>query len=324
MSEPALTVIVPNYRRPELVDVCLASLREAVARTPEPVQVIVVDDGSQDGSAEHIRQGHPDVELVALDRNRGYPGAINAGFAAARGEWVLTLNNDTTVEPDVLTELLAAARLDPDVGSLAAQQRFADDSGRIYSAGLVLDRLGVNADRLMGEPLTASEREVTEVFGACGGAAVYRRSMVEALGGFDESFRFGLEDADLAWRARMAGWRCLYVPTAVVHHDLGGTVPHGSRYRFLQAGRNRVRLLAKNADTGLLRRYGAQMVLYDLAYIVFALIAHRTLAPVQGRVESLRRWRPIRASGADGRRPLDLPPAQGLAAALRRRAAWRR
>lgn len=324
MSTPVMTVVIPNYRRPDLVKTCLESLLAAVEATDEEIQVVVVDDGSGDDSAEQIGAAFPQVELVALPENRGYPGAINAGVAVSRGEWVFTLNNDTTVEPDVLSELLAVARSRDDVGTLAAQQRFADDADRIYSAGLVLDRLGINADRLMGAPLSASEDAPTEVFGACGGAAVYRRSLLDALGGFDETFRFGLEDADIAWRAQMRGWKSLYVPSAVVHHDLGGTVPHGSDYRFLQAGRNRVLLLAKNADPGLLRRYGVLMVLYDLAYIAFALVAHRTTAPIKGRVETLRRWRTIRRRGAPGRRPVPLPPPQGVRAALRRRAAWQR
>src|SRR5207237_3331957 len=135
-----------------------------------------------------------------------------------RGEWIFTLNNDTTVDSGVLNALLRAARERADVGHLAAQQRFSHDPTRLCSAGLVLDRLGINAERLIGEPVTASEREPTEVFGACGGAAMYRGEMLEQLGGLDESFVFGLEDADLAWRAQMRGWRCLYVPDAVVFH----------------------------------------------------------------------------------------------------------
>jgi GT2 family glycosyltransferase len=222
----------------------------------------------------------------------------------------------------VLNELLRVARTRADVGHLAAQQRFSHDPTRLCSAGLVLDRLCVNAERLIGQPVTASEREPAEVFGACGGAAVYRREMVEQLGGLDESFVFGLEDADLAWRAQMRGWRCLYVPHAIVFHDYGGTVPHGSNYRFLQAGRNRVRLVAKNTDRRILLRYGVLMVLYDLAYVGYALVVHRTFAPIVGRLEVLRQWRAVRRLGSTGRQPIELAPVQGIRAALRRRSAW--
>jgi len=322
VSEPSISVIIPNYLKPELVRRCLKSLSVAVERSETPAEVIVVDDGSGDGAVPALAEEYPWVVFVACPVNQGYPGAINAGCAVAQGDWLFTLNNDTTVQPDILNKLLEAAAGRTDVGHMAAQQRFSHDTTVLCSAGLVLDRLGVNAERLIGQPVSASETEPTEVFGACGGAAVYRREMIRALGGLDETYVFGLEDADLAWRAQMRGWRCLYVPDAIVYHDYGGTVPHGSEYRFLQAGRNRVRLVVKNADRRMLMRYGALMVLYDLAYIAYTLLVHRSLAPVRGRWEVLRQWREVRQAGTVGRQPLDLAPIQGVRAALRRRSAW--
>jgi GT2 family glycosyltransferase len=322
VESPAMTVIIPNYRKPDLVRRGLTSLRAAVDAFEDEVEIVTVDDGSGDGAALTLAAEYPWAVFVVLPQNHGYPGAINAGIQASRGEWIFTLNNDTTVDPDVLNALLRAALGRPDIGHLAAQQRFSHDPARLCSAGLVLDRLGVNAERLIGQPIMASETEPTEVFGACGGAAMYRREMVEQLGGFDESFVFGLEDADLAWRAQMRDWRCLYVPNAVVFHDYGGTVPHGTHYRFLQAGRNRVRLVIKNADRRTLLRYGPLMVLYDLAYVAYALVVHRTFAPIRGRLEVLRQWQTVRRTGAAGRQPIDLAPILGIRAALRRRSAW--
>jgi hypothetical protein len=316
---PEIAVVIPTYRRADLVVTCLDSLRRAVERVPR-TEVVVVDDGSGDGSPEAILRAHSWVRVVARPTNGGYPAAVNDGLAACSAPWILTLNNDTTVEEDLLEALCAVIRSAPeDVGSLAAQQRFTDRPDTIYSAGITLDRLGVNADRLIGEPLSASETTPTEVFGACGGAAVYSRRMLDDVGMLDEGFEFGLEDADIAWRARMRGWRCLYVPDAVVHHDVGGTVPYGSDRRFLQAGRNRVRLVVKNADARQLLRYGPLMVGYDVAYVLAAGLRHRTLAPVRGRWSSLRRWREIRRSGRE-RQPVELAPVMGIRAALRRRA----
>jgi GT2 family glycosyltransferase len=324
LGAPVLTVVIPNYRRADLVRRCLNSLRVAIEAFVGEAEVVVVDDGSGDGAVHDLAAEYPWVLFVCLLRNRGYPGAVNAGIRASRTEWIFTLNNDTTVDPRVLTELLGAARERPDVGHLAAQQRFTHDPNRLCSAGLVLDRVGINAERLIGQPLSASESSPTEVFGASGGAAMYRASMLAELGGLDESFVFGLEDADLAWRAQMRGWRCLYVPDAVVFHDYGATVPYGSPHRFLQAARNRVRLVIKNADRGSLLRYGPLMIMYDLAYIAYAVPVHRTLTPVTGRIQALRQWRAIRASGASGRRAIELAPIQGIRAALRRRSAWLR
>lgn len=316
---PQIAVVIPTYRGADLTIACLTSLREAVDRVEGTVEVVVVDDGSGDDSAARIRAAHDWVRLEERTVNGGYSAAINSGLRATTAPWVLTLNNDSTTAADLLVELLAVAHTcAPDVGSLAAQQRFSDRPDVICSAGITLDRIGVTADRLLGQPLGASEADPVEVFGACGAAAVYRRRLVDHIGLLDEAFHFGLEDTDYAWRARMHGWRCLYVPRAVVLHDVGGTIAYGSERRFLQAGRNRVRLIAKNADRRMLLRYGALMIVWDLAYILFAALRHRTLAPVRGRWESLRAWRSIRRSGEVGRRPVELAPFMGFRAALSR------
>ena len=158
--------------------------------------------------------------------------------------------------------------------------------------------------------------------------------MLEQIGGFDDSFFFALEDADVAWRAQMQGWRCLYVPAAVVHHHHGATIAairKGSSLKQFHVGRNRVRMLAKNADAGQLRRYGLAMIGYDLAYVAFAAVTERTLAPLRGRVQGLREWRLPRAGARGGRWSCRLPAAcgprcatGGLAPALRRHSAARR
>jgi GT2 family glycosyltransferase len=264
------------------------------------------------------------VKLIALPENRGYPAAVNAGIAASRGTWVLTLNNDTTVDPELFGQLLETVRSRPDIGIAAAQQRFSSDHSIIYSAGTVLDGRAHASDRLMGAPASASESEPIEVFGACGAAALYRRSMLAELGGFDERFAFGLEDVDVAWRAQMCGWRCLYVPGAIVYHDLGGTIAHGSELRLYQAGRNRLLLIAKNLHTRQLLRLLPRILWFDIAYVGYACLRFRTLAPLRGRVAGIREWRTARAAGAAGRTPVELAPPQPLRAALGRRRSWDR
>ncbi len=326
-AAPGLTVIIPNYRHPERTVECLHSVARARLECGSRVEVVVVDDGSGDHSAEYLRAHAASLfdTLVALEENQGYPGAINAGAAAARGRWLFTLNNDTTVEPHIFEVLLDATETaSPDIGHMAAQQRFSHDPTKICSAGLVLDALCVNSERQIGHPVSASETEPTEIFGACGGAAIYRRTMFDALGALDESFRFGLEDSDLAWRAQMAGWRCLYVPGAVVFHDYGGTIAFGSDRRFAQAGRNRVRLVAKNAPLSHLLRWAPRMVLYDAAYIAYVAVRRRSLVPLWSRLEVLRQWRSIRRASGGQRVSIHLDPPLGLKAALARKRAWMR
>jgi GT2 family glycosyltransferase len=323
MAPPHVSAVVVSYRRPEMTRACLTALAAALARIEAPSEVVVVDNGSGDDSCEVIRRTAPDATLVELPRNTGFTPAASEGVRRSDGAWVLLVNNDVIVEPDAVAELLAAGESADDVGSVAAQMRFASDPDVINSAGIGVDRLGIPYDRLLGSPVSASERQPLEVFGACGGAALHRRRMLEDVGGMDETYFFALEDVDLAWRARMRGWRCLYAPDAVVHHQHGATTAHGSELKYFHVGLNRVRTLAKNADRRLLRRYGLRMLVYDAAYVAFAGVTDRTLAPLRGRLKGLREWRSYRDAGS-GRRPVELARVGGLRAALERRAVWTR
>ena len=170
---------------------------------------------------------------------------------------------------------------------------------------------------MLGEPATASETGVTEVFGASAAAALYRREMLDEIGGFDESFFAYLEDTDVAWRARMAGWRCVHAPAAVARHHHSATLGHGSPAKHLLVGRNRVRMLAKNATSKHLARYALGMIAYDLAYIAFAGATSRTIAPLQGRASGLSHWLEDRRSNVV-RRPTELAKPFGFRGALRR------
>jgi GT2 family glycosyltransferase len=285
--------------------------------------VVVVDNGSGDDSCAQIRRVAPDAKLIELPTNVGFPPAASEGIRRSTGDWILLVNNDVLVEPGAVAEMLAVGKSSDGVGSVAAQMRFADDPGVINSAGLGVDRLGVAYDRLLGEPASASERQPVDVFGASGGAALHRKRMLQEVGGMDETYFFALDDADLAWRAQMHGWRCLYAPRAIVHHHHGATTSHGSDLKYFHVGLNRVRTLAKNADTRHLIRWGPTIVAFDAAYVAFAAITDRTLAPLRGRVAGIREWPAYRHAGI-GRRPVRLEPVRGLRAALGRRSVWAR
>lgn len=319
-----LSAIVVNYRRPDVLADCLRSLHRSLSRVDEATEVIVVDNASGDHSPDVVRKTAAEAAFIQMPENVGFSAAVNEGVRRSRGDWILLINNDVEVDPEAVTQMLDAGHADPEVGSVAAQMRFADGSETINSAGIGVDRLGIAYDRLLGLPAAASETEPREVFGACGGAALHRRTMLDQVGGLDDSFFFALDDSDLAWRAHMHGWRCVYVPSAVVYHRHGATSGTlGSSFKYFHVGLNRVRTVAKNADAAHLRRYGLAMVAYDLAYVIFVAITERTLAPVRGRAQGLREWRSYRRRGAP-RRPVSLDPVRGLRAALLRRAAWMR
>jgi len=320
---PWATVVVANYRRPELVARCLESLHRAPEIERGEVETVVVDDGSADGSLPRLAASYPWAIFVARHSNGGYARTVNTGIRIARGEWILTLNNDATIEPNALTELRVVAESSPSIGCASALMLFADErrGGTINSAGLELDRLGLPYDRLLGLPADAAGTQPADVFGSSGGASLYRRAMLDAVGGLDEEFGAYVEDADLSWRAAMAGWRCVLVPTAVVHHHHSATAGHLSDYKYWHFGRNRIRLLAKNATTAHLLRFWLLIAAYECAYVTYAAVADRTLAPLRGRLRGLSEWRISRRMVSD-RRPIEMAPMQGITGALRRRRTW--
>jgi GT2 family glycosyltransferase len=258
---------------------------------------------------------------VRLRRNRGFAGNVNAGVRAARGEVVCLLNNDAQADPGWVSACVETLQAGPTLGAVASKIVFADVR-TLNSAGDLLGRDGAPRQRGVGQPDGPAWNRVAPVFGASGGAALHRRRMLDAVGGIDDSYFFGLEDVDLAWRARMAGWRSLYAPSAVVHHRHGATGSHGSDLKYFHVGLDRVRTLAKNADRRQLLRYGVQIVAFDVAYVAFVALVDRSLAPLRGRLAGLREWRQVRAANAARRRPIELERRQGLVAALRRRRAW--
>ena len=227
-----ISVIVLNYNGKGFLNSCLSSL---ASQTYSDFEVIVVDNGSRDGSPEYVKENYPWVRLAKNDENLGFAGGTNVGIRAAKGKFIITLNNDSMADRRFIEELIKPMA-DPEVGVCAAKMLFPD--GRINSAGICISRSGAAWDRGMFEPDRGQYEFVEEVFGACAGAALYRREMLDEIGLFDEDFFLYLEDVDLAFRARLAGWKCLYVPGARVIHHHGGTAGVGSDLAVYYGNRN--------------------------------------------------------------------------------------
>jgi GT2 family glycosyltransferase len=318
-----ISVLVINYSKRNLLESCLASIEQALSRGRLDGEVLVIDNGSDDGSSEMVRDHYPYFELISLPHNEGFAPAVARGTRAARGDWLVLVNNDALVEPDCLRLMLEAGTSADDVGIVTAQVRFAHFPETINTAGLEVDKLGIAYDRLAGRPIAdGAGSGPVEVFGASACVAAYRVRMLRELGGFDASFFAFIEDADVSWRARMSGWRCLYEPRAVAYHHGSATARDGSGLKYQLVGRNRVRLIAKNATTEQLIRWGWAMALYDLAYVAFVAVTERTLAPARGRAQGLREWRRFRRAGDGVRRPVGLAGVGGWRAALRMRRAY--
>ena len=319
-SSPVLSVVVVTYRRADLLEPCLESLERALDEAGEQSELLVIDTGSQPAAAGLMQARFPRWTLVPSE-NVGFAGAVSLALERTAGEWFALFNDDVTVEPPALKRLLEVGRQSADIGSVAPQIRFASRRDTINSAGIEVDRLGMACDRLLDLPAASSETEPTDVFGPSGGAALYRRAMLDDVGGFDASFFAYLEDVDVAWRAQMRGWRSVYAPSSVVYHHHSASFEHGSSLKHFLVGRNRVLLVAKNADGNQLLRYGVAMAGYDLAHATFVAVTQRTLAPLRGLLSGLAAWRRYRAMWP-GRRPVPLARVKGFRAALRRHRAW--
>jgi GT2 family glycosyltransferase len=316
----SISVVVVAFRQRDALIAALQSASAAVTRVPGGAELIVVDNG---GLADLVRAHAPEARLIEPGTNLGFAGAVNRAIAVARGRWVALLNDDARLHEDALAVAMCAGERDPRIGSVAGQVRFEAAPGVINSAGIAVDSLGVAVERYAGHPV-ADAQAGGEVFGATGCFALYRSEMLARLGGFEDRFFAYLEDVDLAWRAAAAGWTAIYEPQAVAWHRGSASSGEGSRLKYRLVGRNRVWLLARNATGAQLRRALLGILLYDGAYIAYAGVTDRTLAPLQGRLAGLRRWRAVRRERDGHRTTVALSPAAtGWARSARMHLAYR-
>jgi len=249
-----LSVVVVNWNSIDDLRRCLASLR---VQTHRELELIVLDNGSEDGSADMVASEFPECVLLRETENLGFAEACNRGIARSHGEWVAMLNNDALAEPDWAKALVDAALAAPDgCGMLQSLLLYQSRDDVINSAGVELTRSGGGRDHKEGQPRT-SALEAEEVFCSTAGAAAYRRTMLDTIrlsgGYFDRSHFMYFEDMDLGWRARLAGYSAEYVPGSVVHHRWhGSTERHGRSWLKAIANTNRVRTILKNASPGMI------------------------------------------------------------------------
>ena len=242
-----VSVLVVNYNGRRFLEDCLRSLKQQSLERPK-FEIILIDNGSVDGSVEFVRSEFPDVRVIALPQNIGFAAANVAGLEHATGRYIALLNNDAVAEPGWLTASLDAMETSNDIGGVAAKIVFAHDPKTINSAGLVLLRDGRGADRGFRCEDGEEYRQPTDVFGACGAAVVYRREMLDDVGFFEPRFFMYYEDLDLAWRARRRGWRFVYAPDAVVRHVHCGSSGEWSPAFCFYVERNRVLTSIRNAS----------------------------------------------------------------------------
>ena len=254
-----VTIVIPNYNGENFLGPCLRSILDQEPGTP-PYRVVVIDNGSRDGSLELLKNQFPQVDVMSFSKNTGFCHAVNTGITTSNSPYVILLNNDTKAEPGFVKGLYRALEARPRAFSVSAamlmwdKEELLDDAGDRYCA------LGWAYGRGKGRPAKLYSCPC-EVFSACGGAAIYRRNVLNQIGLFDEAHFAYLEDLDIGWRARIHGYHNYYEPSArVVHY---GSASTGSRYnekKTVLAAANSVYVIGKNMP--------ALQILFNLPFLI--------------------------------------------------------
>jgi len=243
-----VTVVIPSWNGKDLLKPCLDSLYH---QEFQDFVTIVVDNGSTDESVPFVKEHFPQVRVISFENNTGFSVAVNAGITAAESPYIALLNNDTEVHPLWLKELVEALEADPKAGSAASKILFFSDPTSVNSAGDEFSFFGVAYQRRLRPGDYDLFNEPRYVFSACGAAALYRKELFETIGLFDETFFAYHEDVDLGFRAQLAGYRCLFVPKAVVYHKYHKTLSRASSTWVYLKERNKYFVLIKNLPTRL-------------------------------------------------------------------------
>lgn len=278
MFEPDLvSIVIPNWNGKRFLPACLDSL--AQLNYPK-VEIIVVDNGSHDGSCELLQESYPHVRVARFEQNTGFSVAVNRGIKEARGEFVALLNNDTTVDCNWLSEMVKVMREHAEIASCGCKMLSYDDRTILDGAGDGYRRGGLPGRIGHREKDCGQFDKMRYILGACGGAALYRRTLFDDIGLFDEDYFAYLEDVDMGLRAQSAGYKCLYVPTAIMYHLGCGTT--GSGYSPLVvklSAQNNWNTIIKNVPNSLLLKFLPQIFYWQAYYFAVVIVRGGQVLP---------------------------------------------
>ena len=280
INQPLIDIIIPNWNGERMLADCLHSLS---MQTFSGFRIIVIDNGSVDGSVALLKTKFPQVQVYRFDENRGFTIAVNKGIREGAAPWILLLNNDMEVAPDCLENLRLAIEKYQDHQFFALKMLNFHQRDLIDGAGDAVLRGGV------GYRLGTMQRDSgyynvdRDTFGACAGAALYKRELFEEIGVFDADFFAYLEDVDLNLRARRRGMQCRYVASAVVYHI--GSATSGSKINNLTirlSTRNNFSVLLKNYSLWMFIRFLPSIIVYQLMWALFSCIKGRIVPYCKG------------------------------------------
>ncbi len=244
-------IIIVNWNGKKFLKNCLGSVFK---QTYKNFKVYFIDNGSTDNSSDYVRKNYPEVEIVQLDKNYGFAEGNNMGIRQALKdldvEYVVTINNDTELKTDFLKNIIKCANQNKKVGSVAPKIKFYYDKKIIDSVGILIHQDGSGINRGFKEFDKGQYNKNQEIFGVCAGACLYKRNMLEDIKEkddyFDPDFFAYYEDLDLAWRARLRGWKSISCPRAVIYHIHSATSKSYSQFKAYHVNRNKFFVIIKN------------------------------------------------------------------------------
>jgi GT2 family glycosyltransferase len=265
---PMVSIIVLNWNGKQYLETCLSSLER---QTYKSIEIIFVDNGSHDGSLEFVRKRFPRVVILRHEKNLGFSQGVNSGIRISRGEFIATINNDAQADENWIQNLLNVIESGKCIGSCASKMMRFYDRNIIDSAGIIIYQNGNAYDRGREKKDTGQYDQQEEIFGACAGAAIYRKKMLEEIGLFDEEYFAYFEDVDLSFRMHLFGWKCIYVPDAIVYHIHSATSKSSSPFKIFYIERNKLWNMWKYFPVHVLVLQFPFMNIHYLRYLILFL-----------------------------------------------------
>ncbi len=270
MTANLVSIVIPNWNGRKFLVTCLDSL---LTQTYKDIEIIIVDNGSTDGSLEFLAANYPQVRVIPLKENTGFSFAVNRGIEASTGNFVALVNNDTKADEHWLELMMLALTNHTEAGSAACKMLSLDNPKIIDGAGDGLRRGGLPGRIGHGQLDVGQFDNERYVLGACGGAVLYRKAMLDYIGLFDEDFFAYLEDVDIALRGQSAGYKCIYTPKAIMYHlGCGSTGSGYSKLVVRLSCCNNINVLVKNIPLSLLFEFLPQIVFWQSYYFAAVVV----------------------------------------------------
>ena len=279
-----VSIIIVNWNGKKYLSECLDGLRQQIY---QPQHITLIDNCSSDGSVDFVVRNYPEVNTISLPKNLGFSTANNIVLRDTQTEYVGLLNNDVVAHPLWLKNLLDALKTHPVAGFAASKMVFYDHPEIIDRAGDGYTKAGTGLLRGRGKPEYSYNRKEW-VFGACAGASLYRTCMLDDIGLFDEDFFLLFEDVDLSFRAQLRGYKCLYVPEAIVYHRASSSIVYDSPLSVYYGHRNLEWVYIKNMPSGMIVKTIFPHLIYDIAAFLYFSINGRIKHFIKSKWDALK------------------------------------